>query len=96
MARPIGSKGLREGSNRQERACEMNSRPIHTSNGRQVERLWLLHGGQVSPVRRTGEKFFIHDSFDSPLRINGRRDDVPAKLLSRLNQLIRKKAANDE
>lgn len=74
----------------------MNIQPIHTSNGRQVERLWLLLGGQVLPVRRTGEKFYIHKLFISPLRINGRRDDVPAKLLSRVNQLIRMSAANDE
>ncbi len=73
----------------------MNTRPIHTSNGRQVERLWLLFGGEVVPVRRTGEKFFIHEFFDAPLRVNARRDDVPAKLLSRINQLIRMKAAND-
>jgi hypothetical protein len=74
----------------------VNTQPIHTSNGRKVERLWLLLGGQVLPVRRTGEKFYIHASFTTPLRINGRRDDVPAKLLSRLNQLVRMKAANDE
>lgn len=74
----------------------MNTRPLHTSDGRQAERLWLLLGGQVIPVRRTGEKFFIHDHFQAPLRLNGRRADVPAKLLSRLNQLIRLKAANDE
>ena len=74
----------------------MNTRPLHTSNGRQAERLWLLLGGRIVPVRRTGEKFFIHDNFQAPLRLNGRRPDVPAKLLSRLNQLIRLKAANDE
>ena len=73
----------------------MNVRAIHTSNGRQAERIWLLLGGQVLPARRTGEKFFIHEFFDAPLRLNGRRDDVPAKLLSRINQLIRMNAAND-
>ena len=74
----------------------MSTHPLHTSNGRKAERLWLLLGGQVVPVRRTGEKFFIHDCFDAPLRLNGRRTDVPAKLLSRLNQLIRRKAENDD
>lgn len=73
----------------------MRIRVIHTSNGRQAQRLWLLLGGQVSPVRRTGEKFFIHELFDAPLRVNGRREDVPAKLLSRINQLIRMKETND-
>lgn len=73
----------------------MKARPIHTSNGRQAERLWLLLGGQVLPVRRTGEKFFVHAFFEAPLRLNARRDDVPAKLLSRINQVMRMKAAND-
>ena len=59
----------------------MNVRPIHTSSGRQAERIWLLLGGQILPVRRTGEKFFTHEFFDAPLRLNGRRSDVPAKLL---------------
>lgn len=74
----------------------MNLEPIHTTNGRIAERMWILLGGEVRPVRRTGEKFYIHDFFQAPLRLNGRRDDVPAKLLSRLNQLIRAKAANDD
>jgi len=68
---------------------------IHTSDARIAERLWLTLGGKVCAVRRTGEKFFVHDFFESPLRINGRRRDVPAKLLSRINQLSRAKAAND-
>lgn len=72
----------------------MSFQPVHTSNGRKAERLWLLLGGHVMPVRRTGEKFFIHDFFDAPLRIDGRRHDVPAKLLSRINQVMRLKAAN--
>ena len=74
----------------------MKPHPIHTSNGRKAEQIWLLLGGRVVPVRRTGEKFFIHDFFDAALRLNGRRDDVPAKLLSRINQVIKLKAANDE
>lgn len=70
--------------------------PIHTTNGRRAERTWILLGGEVRAARRTGEKFFVHEFFESPLRLNGRRDDVPAKLLSRINQLIRAKAVNDE
>ena len=71
------------------------SHPIHTSNRRRADKLWLLLGGEILPVRRTGEKFYIHTKFPGPIRTNGRRDDVPAKVLSRLNQLIRFKAAND-
>lgn len=73
----------------------MSSLAIHTSDRRHAERLWLTLGGQVSVVRRTGEKRFVHAFFETPLTINGRRQDVPAKLLSRINQLRRAKAAND-
>lgn len=73
----------------------MNAKPIHTSDRRHVKKLWLILGGRILPIHRTGEQFFVHELFNSPLRVNGRRRDVPAKLLSRLNQLIRMKAAND-
>lgn len=73
----------------------MSAKAIHTSDRRHAERLWLVLGGRVLQVRRTGEKFFVHELFAAPLRINGRRHDVPAKLLSRINQVIRSKAAND-
>lgn len=74
----------------------MKPQPIHTSDGRSAARIWLLLGGQICPVRRTGEKFYIHNFFPASLRLNGRRKDVPAKLLSRINQLIKNKAANDD
>lgn len=62
---------------------------IHTSNPRLFNRLWLALGGRIVPVRRTGEVFYIHPSFERPVRANGRRKDVQAKLLSRLNHLQR-------
>ena len=73
----------------------MKHQPLHTSNPLRADRLWLLLGGRIEPVRRTGEKFYMHDMFARPLRTNGRRNDVPAKLLSRLNQLMKASAAND-
>lgn len=73
----------------------MNHEPIHTTNPHQADRTWLLLGGRIEPVRRTGEKRYSHDSFPHPLRTNARRNDVPAKLLSRLNQLLKLQAAND-
>ena len=72
----------------------MNHAPIHTSNLHQADRYWLMLGGHIEPVRRTGEKRYTHDQFPHPLRTNGRRNDVPAKLLSRLNQLLKTRAAN--
>lgn len=74
----------------------MKTRPVHTSNVHCADRYWLLLGGRIEPVRRTGEKRYLHASFDHPLRTNGRRLDVPAKLLSRINQLLKMRAANDE
>jgi hypothetical protein len=68
---------------------------IHTTNPLRADRLWLLLGGRIEPVRRTGEKLYIHDLFAHPLRTNARRNDVPAKLLSRLNQLLKANAANE-
>ena len=73
----------------------MKLHAIHTSNPLQADRMWLLLGGRIEPVRRTGEKRYTHELFSHPLRTNGRRNDVPAKLLSRLNQLLRMRAAND-
>ncbi len=59
------------------------SHPIHTSNRRRADKLWLLLGGEILPVRRTGEKFYIHTKFPGPIRTNGRRDDVPVWATSR-------------
>jgi hypothetical protein len=74
----------------------MKDRAIHTSDAHRADRYWLLLGGRIEPVRRTGEKRYSHHLFDHPLRTNGRRTDVPAKLLSRINQLMKMRAANDE
>lgn len=68
---------------------------IHTSNARRANRIWLLLGGQMVPVRRTGEVRYLHEAFKDSIRANARRNDVPAVLLSRINQLIRRAAAND-
>lgn len=73
----------------------MKNIAIHTTNPLRADRMWLLLGGHIEPVRRTGEKRYTHALFPHPLRTNARRDDVPAKLLSRLNQLLKAHAAND-
>ena len=63
---------------------------IHTSSPRLFARLWRELGGLIEHVRRTGELRFLHPAFVGSVRVNGRRSDVPAVLLSRLNQLLRK------
>lgn len=71
-------------------------RAIHTSDARHADQVWLLHGGRIEPVRRTGEKRYMHVMLDRPLRTNGRRHDVPAKLLTVINRILRLQAANDK
>lgn len=71
----------------------MSAKALHTSDTRTADRTWRLLGGQIEPVRRTGEQRYFHGAFDAPLTLNGRRKDVPAKLLSRSNQLLKAKAA---
>ncbi|HNB77164.1 MAG TPA: hypothetical protein PLX20_00070 [Rhodocyclaceae bacterium] len=73
----------------------MTKHAIHTSNAHRADRIWLLLGGTIEEVRRTGERRYLHSMFDRPLRTNGRRNDVPAKLLSRINQVMKLRAAND-
>jgi hypothetical protein len=69
--------------------------PLHTSNRPRADEAWLLLGGRIEPIRRTGELRYLHALFERPLRTNGKRSDPPAKLLTRINQLQKLKAAND-
>jgi hypothetical protein len=72
------------------------TKAIHTSDARHFKKLWLGQGGEIIELRRTGEVRYVHTHFIDTVRSNDRRKDVPAVLLSRLNQLIRASAANDE
>jgi hypothetical protein len=63
---------------------------IHTSDARHFKRLWLAMGGAIKPQRRTGEVRYCHPWMVDTILANDRRKDVPAVLLSRLNQLIRR------
>lgn len=68
---------------------------VHTSDSRNFKRLWQDHGGLIFCIRGTGEERYVHPLFPNGVRTNARRKDVPAKLLTRLNSLIRQEAAND-
>lgn len=74
---------------------KLQDMPLHTSDRPRADEAWLLLGGRIEPIRRTGELRYLHEHFERPLRTNGRRADPPAKLLSRINQLRRLMAAND-
>ena len=71
------------------------NRALHTSNSRRAKKIWILLGGEMIHVRRTGELRYVHPAFLDTVRANDRRSDVPAILLSRINQVLRTKAAND-
>lgn len=62
---------------------------VHTSDARCFKRMWLNLGGIIRPLRGTGEVRYEHPLFIDTVRSNDRRKDVPAVLLSRLNQLTR-------
>lgn len=68
---------------------------VHTSNNRRAKKLWTLLGGEMIAIHGTGEMRYVHTAFLDTVRLNDRRHDVPAVLLSRINQLLRTKAAND-
>lgn len=70
-------------------------KPVHTSDRRHFKRLWRDLGGEIVELQRTGEVRYVHTHFLDTVRANDRRKDVPAVLLSRLNQLLRAEAAND-
>lgn len=65
---------------------------VHTADARHFKRLWIGLGGAIKAQRRTGEVRYLHPHFADSVRANDRRKDVPAVLLSRLNQLVRAKA----
>jgi hypothetical protein len=62
---------------------------IHTSDHRRARALWIMAGGTIEPVRRTGEVRYRHAFFTNVLTINGRRSDTPAVVLHHLNILVR-------
>lgn len=62
---------------------------IHTSDKRAFKRLWVACGGEIKPVVGTGEVRYLHAFFTRSVRANDRRHDVPAVLLSRMNQLLK-------
>ena len=68
---------------------------LHTSNSRKAKKIWQLLGGEMIAICKTGEMRYVHSAFVDTIRSNDRRNDVPAVLLSRINQLLRTKAAND-
>lgn len=74
---------------------QLTPRAIHTSDARHADQVWQMLGGRIEPIRRTGENSYTHALIERPLRTNGRRHDVPAKLLTLINRVLKIRAAND-
>lgn len=68
------------------------SAPVHTGCRRRFNHYWLASGGSIMDVRRTGEERYFHPLCPHPVRVNKRRKDVPAKLLSCLNAVNRERS----
>lgn len=66
----------------------MNS-ALHTESRRCFRTAWIAVGGTVEDVRRTGEERYRHPLCPHHIRTNKRRKDVPAKLLSSYNTILR-------
>lgn len=71
------------------------AKAVHTSDARHFKRMWLAHGGTIAHLRRTGEARYLHPFFIDSVRANDRRKDVPAVLISRLNQVLRQTESPD-
>ena len=69
--------------------------PMHTSSHRLFDRLWIDNGGRIEDVWRTGEQRYFHPLVAHPVRINKRRKDIPAKLLSCLSAVRRLRGVMD-
>lgn len=44
----------------------MKHLPLQTFDPLRADRLWLLMGGRIEPVRRIGERLYLHDMFVPP------------------------------
>lgn len=70
-------------------------KPLHLTDARKFKREWRMMGGEIIEIRGTGEVRYVHTHFVDTVRANDRRKDVPAVMISRLNQLRRMVAVND-
>lgn len=66
----------------------------HNTSLRIAKKIWERFGGVIQPVLGTGDVFFRHPAFGKPLRVNNRRKDSPAKLISLINQLTHSSIGN--
>ncbi len=69
---------------------------IHTGCRRHFRQSWIEAGGWIEDIRRTGEERYFHAQCRHPVRANKRRKDVPAKLLSCLNQIVKARVAGSD
>ena len=62
---------------------------VATSDRRSLDREWRNVGGLIVPQPCTGEVVYIHPAMNRRIRVNGRKKQSCATVLSKLNQLLR-------
>lgn len=76
----------------------MNRKEKISKDRKQIETRITLAGGQIEPVRRTGEhraKYRTQDGSIAQITYNGRRKDACAKLVWFAKKIFEVAAAND-
>jgi hypothetical protein len=66
----------------------MKHRSLSRDNLRQTLKYAEKLGCKVEKIRRSGEIRISHRDLPRPIRINGRRKDVPRKLESALRRIV--------
>lgn len=62
---------------------------IATSDRRSLDREWRNVGGAIAQQPCTGEVVYSHPAMSRRIRVNGRKKQSCAVVLSKLNQLLR-------
>ncbi|HNY48656.1 MAG TPA: hypothetical protein PKN64_16995 [Casimicrobium sp.] len=62
---------------------------ISTSDRRTLDKVWRSIGGRIEPLSGTGEVIYTHPAMNRRIRVNNRKKQTCATVLSKLNQLLR-------
>lgn len=62
---------------------------ISTSDRRTLDKVWRSVGGNIELLSGTGEVIYTHPAMNRRIRVNNRKKQTCATVLSKLNQLLR-------
>ena len=71
------------------RSQSKNPAIISTSDRRSLDKVWRSIGGNIQPLSGTGEVIYTHPAMNRRIRVNNRKKQTCATVLSKLNQLLR-------